>query len=59
MFRKYGGPAILDQLEIKERIESRVLRYFGIGEAQLAEEITDIIDTQTNPTVAPLAGDEK
>ena len=59
MFRKYGAPAISDQLEIKERIESRVLRYFGIGEAQLAEDITDIIDTQTNPTVAPLAGDNE
>ncbi|MBS4177050.1 competence/damage-inducible protein A [Lederbergia citrea] len=59
MFRKYGRPAVLDQLEAKERIESRVLRYFGIGEAQLAEEIDDILETQSNPTVAPLAGDNE
>lgn len=57
MFRKYGRPVIMNELETVERIESRVLRYFGIGEAQLAEELTDIIDAQTNPTVAPLAGD--
>lgn len=57
MFRKYGRQAILDQLEEKERIESRVLRFFGIGEAQLDEELGSLIDTQSNPTVAPLAGD--
>ncbi|MCR2820647.1 competence/damage-inducible protein A [Lederbergia panacisoli] len=59
MFRKYGRLAILDQLESRERIESRVLRYFGIGESQLEVEIEDILDTQTNPTVAPLAGDNE
>lgn len=57
MFRNYGRQAILDQLESKEKIESRVLRYFGIGEAELAHVLDDIIMEQTNPTVAPLAGD--
>ncbi|HEY4554583.1 MAG TPA: competence/damage-inducible protein A [Bacillaceae bacterium] len=57
MFRKYGRPAIEGKLEAAECIESRVLRYFGIGEAKLAADIEDIIDGQTNPTVAPLAGD--
>lgn len=59
MLRKYGAPAILDQLESRERIESRVLRYFGIGESQLETEIEDLIDAQTNPTIAPLAGDNE
>ncbi|TMW73274.1 competence/damage-inducible protein A [Alteribacter natronophilus] len=40
-----------------EAITSRVLRFFGIGEAQLAGEIDDIIANQSNPTVAPLASD--
>ena len=33
------------------------LRFFGIGESQLETEIEDLIDAQTNPTIAPLAGD--
>ncbi|MFD1708417.1 competence/damage-inducible protein A [Siminovitchia sediminis] len=57
MFRNYGRQAVMDQLEKVDRIESRVLRFFQIGEAEIAEKLSDIIDTQTNPTVAPLAGD--
>ena len=34
-----------------------MLRFFGIGESQLETEIEDLIDAQTNPTIAPLAGD--
>ncbi|QAA35068.1 competence/damage-inducible protein A [Clostridium manihotivorum] len=34
---------------------SKVLRIFGIGEGFMAEEIADIINGQTNPTVAPYA----
>ncbi|MFK3938763.1 competence/damage-inducible protein A [Alkalihalobacillus sp. NPDC078783] len=37
-------------------ITSRVLRYFGIGESQLETDLEDLIDAQTNPTIAPLAG---
>jgi nicotinamide-nucleotide amidase len=57
MFLNYGVPAIKEKLEIVEKIESRVLRFFGIGESQLETEIESIIDHQTNPTVAPYAGD--
>ncbi|WP_456275426.1 competence/damage-inducible protein A [Bacillus sp. AK128] len=57
MFLNFGRPAIMKELKIQERIESRVLRFFGIGESQLETEITDLIDEQTNPTIAPLAGD--
>lgn len=34
---------------------SKVLRIVGIGEGHMAEMIGDIIDQQTNPTVAPYA----
>ncbi|OIU72156.1 competence/damage-inducible protein A [Rossellomorea aquimaris] len=57
MFSKYGIPAILSTLKRKEIIHSRVLRFFGIGEAQLETELEELIETQTNPTIAPLAGD--
>jgi nicotinamide-nucleotide amidase len=57
MFSKYGIPAILSTLKRKEIIHSRVLRFFGIGEAQLETDLEELIDTQTNPTIAPLAGD--
>ena len=57
MFLKYAHPMIMNKLQLQERIVSRVLRFFGIGESQLETEIEDLIDAQTNPTIAPLAGD--
>jgi nicotinamide-nucleotide amidase len=36
-------------------LHSKVLRICGIGEGTMAESIGDIIDNQTNPTVAPYA----
>lgn len=35
--------------------KSRVLRFVGIGESQLVTDIADLIDHQTNPTIAPYA----
>lgn len=57
MFLSYGKQYVLDQLGFKETIESRVLRFFGIGESQLETVIEDLIDAQINPTIAPLAAD--
>ncbi|WP_102346872.1 competence/damage-inducible protein A [Bacillus sp. Marseille-P3661] len=57
MFDKYGRSFLLEQLETKQFMESRVLRFFGIGESQLETEIEDLIDSQKNPTIAPLAGE--
>lgn len=57
MYQKYGREAIIEQIGSVERIESRELRFFGIGEAQIAHELTPLIESQSNPTVAPLAGD--
>ena len=57
MFQNYGRTYFQKHLGFQEKITSRVLRYFGIGESQLETDIQDIIDEQVNPTVAPLASD--
>jgi nicotinamide-nucleotide amidase len=57
MFLNYGCQALSGINGSNEQIFSRVLRYFGIGEAALETEILDLIDNQSNPTIAPLAGD--
>ncbi|OIJ09970.1 competence/damage-inducible protein A [Anaerobacillus arseniciselenatis] len=57
MFINYGLPFILSQLEETTQITSRVLNFFDIGESQLETELLDLIETQTNPTIAPLAKD--
>lgn len=57
MFMKFGLPYFREKLGQNDKIISRVLRYFGIGESQLETDIQDLIDAQTNPTIAPLAGD--
>lgn len=38
-----------------KQLYSRVLRFFGIGESQLVTVLTDLIDNQTDPTIAPYA----
>ncbi|WP_223700153.1 competence/damage-inducible protein A [Sutcliffiella deserti] len=57
MFMNYGREYLLSRLGVKEQILSKVLRFFGIGESQLETDIEDLIEQQTNPTIAPLAGD--
>ncbi|MGE5560323.1 MAG: competence/damage-inducible protein A [Chloroflexota bacterium] len=39
-------------------IHSRVLRFCGIGESELETRVKDIIDAQSNPTIAPLVADD-
>jgi nicotinamide-nucleotide amidase len=36
-------------------IFSRVMKFYGIGESALEEELQDLISQQRNPTIAPLA----
>lgn len=36
---------------------SETIRTFGIGESSLENKISDIIENQTNPTIAPYVGD--
>jgi len=37
-------------------IASRMLKVFGIGESEMEMRIIDLIQTQTNPTIAPYVG---
>ena len=52
-------PMVLNQLLPKlmtgAKLYSRVLRFFGIGESQLVTILADLIDYQTDPTLAPYA----
>ena len=52
-------PMVLNQLLPKlmtgTKLYSRVLRFFGIGESQLVTILADLIDRQTDPTLAPYA----
>lgn len=38
-----------------KQLYSRVLRFFGIGESQLVTVLSDLIENQTDPTIAPYA----
>lgn len=57
MFLEYGKNALSDRIGSSDKIVSRVLRFFGIGEAALETAIEDLIDQQLNPTIAPLAAE--
>ncbi|WP_159560176.1 competence/damage-inducible protein A [Streptococcus halichoeri] len=41
--------------EDQSRLYSKVLRFFGIGESQLVTVLADLIEGQTDPTLAPYA----
>lgn len=55
MFFKEAQPLLKRTYAQNEHIESVVLRFYGIGESQLATELADLIARQTNPTIAPYA----
>lgn len=55
MFENEAIPYLLGALGKKEVIVSRVLKFYGIGEAELEFRIQAILEKQSNPTVAPLA----
>lgn len=57
MFQFEAKPKLAALLNDGGVIQSHVLRFYGIGEAELEERVQDILDRQTNPTVAPLASD--
>ncbi|OZM58639.1 competence/damage-inducible protein A [Lottiidibacillus patelloidae] len=57
MFDNYAVPYIKQHIGESNVIHSKVLRFFGIGEAQLETELEDLLEEQTNPTIAPLAGE--
>ncbi|PJK17842.1 competence/damage-inducible protein A [Chryseomicrobium excrementi] len=57
MFQYEAKPLLAKQVLNNRMIYSHVIRFFGIGEAELETRLEDLIDAQTNPTIAPLASD--
>lgn len=55
MFVNEAIPYLLGVNGKQEVIISRVLKFYGIGEAELEHRIQSILDKQSNPTIAPLA----
>ncbi len=56
MFTEYALPWI-QEISGGNTFYSKVMRFAGIGESALEEKIIDLIEKQTTPTIAPLAGD--
>lgn len=57
MFKNYVVPYLKSYQE--GVLVSKVLRVSGIGEGSAAEMLQDIMDKQTNPTIAPYAKDNE
>lgn len=57
MFQFEGKPKLAQLLNQENIIFSHVLRFYGIGEAELEDRLQDVLEQQTNPTIAPLASD--
>jgi len=53
MFETYVVPYLLTLSS--ETIQSKVLRICGLGESFMEERVKDLIENQTNPTIAPYA----
>lgn len=47
--------SLVPHLAGSQSLYSRVLRFFGIGESQLVTILSDLIEEQTDPTLAPYA----
>lgn len=59
MFQFEAKPKLARMLNKEDVILSHVLRFYGIGEAELEDRIQDLLEKQTNPTIAPLASDSE
>ena len=57
MVNNYLMPILATRMNKVENITSHVLRFYGIGEAELETKIEDLLENQSNPTIAPLASD--
>src|SRR5699024_6555944 len=51
-------PYLIQEMSEYEVIESRVIKCIGIGESTLEERLKDLIQHQTNPTIALLAQED-
>lgn len=45
-------PLLIEQSDKNERLESRNLNFYGLPEAVIAEKLADLIEKQSNPTIA-------
>ncbi|WP_395318783.1 competence/damage-inducible protein A [Fructilactobacillus frigidiflavus] len=55
MFTNFAMPKLAELTNGNSLIDSRVLRFFGIGETELEKDLKPLIDKQTNPTLATYA----
>ena len=55
MFERYVVPFLVASNFTGPQLHSRVLRFYGIGESRLVAELDELIQQQTNPTIAPYA----
>ena len=56
MLEKEAVPYLKNKVLKEGTFVSRYLRFFGIGESRLVTDLEEMIDEQTNPTIAPYAG---
>jgi nicotinamide-nucleotide amidase len=56
MFKEEAKPLLLEQTTTSTVLLSRVLRFYGIGESRLVTLVDDLIENQTNPTIASYTG---
>lgn len=50
-------PDLKAMFSLSTTIRSRMLRFIGIGESQLEHDLHELIEQQSNPTIAPLAAE--
>ncbi len=55
MFIEQVRPLLEQQFPSEEKLISKVLSFYGIGESHLINNLKDLIATQINPTIAPYA----
>lgn len=55
MFLEQARPLLEKEFPTTEKLTSRVLRFFGIGESKLVTDLAKMIEHQSNPTIAPYA----
>lgn len=55
MFTKYAVPWLRAVMKDEVPLYSKMLKFAGIGESNLEHELIDLIQAQTDPTIAPYA----
>lgn len=55
MFDEAAKPLLAENYSGQQVLTSRLLRFYGIGESNLVTKLADLIEQQSNPTIAPYA----